>query len=101
MRIRSLSHSAVEIMWHAGRQAAACNNKRWRRLDACNRSQAFLPLNIAERGTREDQPKLLAGRLVKNRNILARVVQHWNHNAAHGFALNQRSKQLPVLPPAG
>ena len=43
---------------------------------------------------REDKAKLLPGRLVKDRNILPRVVQRGDHNASHAFALKQSRKQL-------
>src|SRR5471032_1260016 len=38
--------------------------------------------------------KLFAGRLVKDRNVLPRVVCHRDHNAWHAFALKQRCEQL-------
>ena len=81
-------------MRYAGRQAATRNNKCRSRRDARNRCQTFLRFNVAKRSTREHKSKLFAGRLVKDRNVLPRVVCHRDYNAWHAFALKQRCEQL-------
>jgi hypothetical protein len=59
-----------------------------------DRCQAGLPFGIAERGTREHQAKLLAGGLVKGRDILAGIVRGRDHDAAHALTLDQACQHL-------